>query len=226
MRRLRWGLGVFLLVLPSAIHAQGCAGLPAIAAMRGAFTQSTTTDGADRASTSALTIALSRALVVGARYTRESYQVEPGVPPNANGPGASLALEWMAGRARAISLCPTVSLTALRSSTLQLGPGDAVSWSGTRFAPGFAIGARRALTDDVEWIPFAATAVVLESYAGDEAAGQPASRAYAVAELGVSVLLWKAIALRWTTGQALGAGARYPVPIVRNTLAASVAWTR
>lgn len=219
-------VGLLLVVLPSAARGQGCLGLPAIPTMHGAFTQSTTTDGDHRAGTSAISIALSRALVVGARYTRERYEASPGIPPTASGPGATLALEWTRGESQAVSLCPTIALTALNSSTVQLALDDEVSWNATRFAPGFAVGIRRALTNDIAVIPFAATAVVLESFAGDQAAGQPGARAYGVVELGVSVLLWKAIALKWSAGQALGAGGSYPAPIVRSTLAASVAWTR
>lgn len=63
-------------------------------------------------------------------------------------------------------------------------------------------------------------------FSGNEAAGQPGTRAYGVAEVGVSVLFWKAIALKWSTGHELGSGGSYPVPVVRSTLAASVAWTR
>lgn len=226
--RARWQFLAVLLVLlpPQAIKAQGCLGLPSIPELRGAFTQTRTTDAGNRATTSAVSFALSRALVVGARYARESYAVPPGLPPNASGPGASLALEWLAARSRAVSLCPTIALSALKSATVQLSPSETLQWSSTRFAPGFAVGVRRPLTDDIEWIPFASTAVVLETFSGDDTAGPPASRAYAVAEAGVSLLLWRAVALRWSTAQAFGSGGGYPVPIVRNTLAASVAWTR
>jgi len=220
-------VGGLLVVLPSVARGQGCLGLPSIPSMHGAFTQSAVTDGGNRAATSAVSVALSRALMVGARYTRESYAEAPGLPPNAHGPGATLAAEWSSRRAPTVSLCPTIALTALNSATVQLvGPPDAVKWNATRFAPGFAVGIRRTLTDDIVLIPFATTAVVLESFSGNQAAGQPGTRAYGVAEAGVSVLFWKAIALKWTTGHELGSGGSYPIPVVRSTLAASVAWTR
>jgi hypothetical protein len=222
-----WRLvGLLLLLLPAAARGQGCLGLPTIPTIIGVFTQSTTTDGGNRGGTSALSVALSRAVMVGARYTRESYAASPGLPPNASGPGATLTAEWMSRRSASVSLCPTIALTALNSGTVQLGPDDAVRWSATRFAPGFAVGVRRELSDDIVVVPFATTAVVLESFSGNQAAGQPDARAYGVAEVGLSVLLWKAIAIRWSTGQAMGSGGSYPLPIVRSTLAASVAWTR
>jgi hypothetical protein len=222
LRLLSLAAGIVLWAPPVA--AQQCLGFAPTAQVRTAITADAARSNHANQQRTRVMVALSRAMALTGSAVRSAYFDGHGMPWEARGAALQLSVEGPTAETVRYRLCPTVEVGGLRSNVADWGTPQ--EWKLTRFAPGIAAGWAHAATPDLTVTPFAAGSLVIESFETLQPSTTRDTRTYAVAEVGVGLVLYRVITLRLSVPVPVGRDEGYPGPYTMRTLAASIAWSR
>lgn len=215
---------VGLVLGASPVAAQQCLGFAPTTQVRTAITADAARSNKANQQRTRVMVALSRAMALTGSSVRTSYFDSQGMPWEATGAALQLSVEGPTAERARYRLCPTVEVGGLRSNVANWG--TAQEWKMTRFAPGIAAGWAHVATPDLTVTPFAAGSLVIESFETLQPATTRDTRTYAVAEIGVGLVLYRVITLRFSVPVPVGRDEGYPGPYTMRTRAASIAWSR
>lgn len=221
-RLLPLAAGIMLVASPAA--AQQCLGFAPTTHVRAAITADAARNATAEQHRTRVMVALSRAMALTGSAVRASYFDSQGMPWEATGNSLQLSVEGPTGESARYRLCPTVEVGSLRSNVANWGTPQ--EWKMTRFAPGIAAGWAHVATPDLTVTPFVAGSLVIESLDTLQPSTARETRSYAVAEVGVGLVLYRVITLRLSVPVPMGRDEGYPGPYTMRMLAASIAWSR